>query len=939
MSKTFEVSFLIGAALAGTFKSTLSSAKTQISKLGQGVSQLDSLGAKLGRADSLTKSMAATRTELAAVQRNMTRLGSLSMSGAGGAKIAAEFDKAAAHSEKLKQSLARQSTELRTLKGAFSAAGVATGDFAGQQAKVGSALADLRGAQSRILETQSARQANLDRRANLRGQLLDAAGMGMTLAVPVRIAASFEQAMARTGAVAGLDLAGEEFRRLTATSRELGATTNWSASEAAEGMQYLAMAGFEANQIISAMPGMLSLASAGAIDLGSAADIASNILSGFNLPAEEMGRLGDVLTNTFTSSNTSLEMLGQSMKYVAPVAQSLGVSVEMTAAMVGKLGDVGIQGSQAGTALRAMLSRLASLPEGAAGAMKKLGVATTDAAGNLRDMPSILAEMDAAMQSMGSGERAKIMSKVFGVEAMSAATELMKQASSGELTEYAESLARTGSAAEVAQKQNQTMTGRLKQLRSATEDLAITTGNVLMPAIGWVAQGMTKVAGVVRDLADKYPVLTTSVVAGVGGMLAFGAASIGLRYAFTFLRGGFLSAKLAVDSFRGGLALLRVQGSGLNLAGMLPQTGRIAGLSGAFTNLGGVLPAVAGGIKAIGLALVTNPIGIAVMAIAGAAFLIWKYWGPIKSFFVGLWQGISEAAAPAVAAVTSALEGLRSIPGVERAIGLLGQLWDLIKSVGSGVGEFLGNLFTQDADPSAEAQSMGQQVGTMLVDGIKFAFLNFTPLGWVIQAWEPVTAFLSSIDLADAGRAILETLKQGILSAAGAVVDAVKGVFDRVKALLPGSDAKEGPLSALTASGRAIPATVGQGIAAMGATPLTAPLTRAFGAAQGLLDSPLAASMGLSMDTARPSQAMSAGMSAGVQALLTPGAGGGGGGAGGAGPGGGVVIHFAPQITVNGAGDPQQTAAAVQSALEGDLDRLREHIAQINHQNMRLRYA
>ena len=117
-----------------------------------------------------------------------------------------------------------------------------------------------------------------------------------------------------------------ELKALTATARNLGATTNWSASDAADGMQYLAMAGFSANQTISAMPGMLSLASAGAIDLGSAADIASNILTGFNMKADEMGQLGDVLTNTFTTSNTNLQMLGETMKYVAPVAAATGVT-------------------------------------------------------------------------------------------------------------------------------------------------------------------------------------------------------------------------------------------------------------------------------------------------------------------------------------------------------------------------------------------------------------------------------------------------------------------------------------------------------------------------------------------------------------------------------------------------------------------------------------
>jgi phage-related tail protein len=178
--------------------------------------------------------------------------------------------------------------------------------------------------QRRMQASLRAQDANTARRGELRGQLFDAVALGATLAAPVRVAMEFEQSMAKVGAVARAS--GEELTRLTATARQLGATTNWTASQVAEGMQFLAMAGFNTEQTIAAMPGMLSLASAGAIDLGAAADIASNILTGFNMRAEEMGRLGDVMTNTFTTSNTNLQMLGESMKYVAPVAAATGVS-------------------------------------------------------------------------------------------------------------------------------------------------------------------------------------------------------------------------------------------------------------------------------------------------------------------------------------------------------------------------------------------------------------------------------------------------------------------------------------------------------------------------------------------------------------------------------------------------------------------------------------
>src|SRR5690606_18810915 len=140
---------------------------------------------------------------------------------------------------------------------------------------------------------------------------------------------------------------------------------------------------------------------AGRTELAQTADIASNILTGFKLTADQTGRLGDILVGTFTRSNVDLNMLGETMKYVAPVAADLGVNIETAAAMAGKLGDAGIQGSMGGTALRAILSRLAAPPKMAAEALEKLRIKTTDAKGNLRDMPAILNDIAKATARMG----------------------------------------------------------------------------------------------------------------------------------------------------------------------------------------------------------------------------------------------------------------------------------------------------------------------------------------------------------------------------------------------------------------------------------------------------------------------------------------------------------------------------------------------------------
>ena len=163
-----------------------------------------------------------------------------------------------------------------------------------------------------------------------------------TVGLSVKVAADFEQAMSRVGAVSRASE--EDMALLTAQARELGATTAFSASQAAEGMEYLAMAGFDTQQIIAAMPGLLDTAAAAGESLGSTADIVSNILSGFGLEAEETGRVADVLTATFTSSNTTLGSLGETMKMVAPVAASLGSALRKLPPWLGSSATLAFKG-------------------------------------------------------------------------------------------------------------------------------------------------------------------------------------------------------------------------------------------------------------------------------------------------------------------------------------------------------------------------------------------------------------------------------------------------------------------------------------------------------------------------------------------------------------------------------------------------------------------
>jgi TP901 family phage tail tape measure protein len=304
-------------------------------------------------------------------------------------------------------------------------------DLTGEHKKLAKELSNV----SRNFETQSRSNKWKERQKELRGEIaatgLEVAAFGYALSKPITIAAEFEHSMAKVGAQTMANA--DEMKKLEVAARALGDKTIFSSSQAASAESYLAQAGFQVQEILDSLEGVLNLAAAGETDLAETAEMASNMLAGFNLDATETIRVADTMTATFISSNTDLRQLAETMKYVAPIASALGASIEEVSAEAGLLGNVGLQGSMAGTALRAMYNRLSAPPAGAEDALERLKIKTMDANKNLRPMPEILKEIDKAMTHLGSAEKAEIIKKIFGEEAAAGATELIKKAGSGSL--------------------------------------------------------------------------------------------------------------------------------------------------------------------------------------------------------------------------------------------------------------------------------------------------------------------------------------------------------------------------------------------------------------------------------------------------------------------------------------------------------------------------
>lgn len=327
-------------------------------------------------------------------------------------------------------------------------------------------------------------------------------------------AANFEKAMSNVQALSGAT--GDELARMAELAKKLGAETQFSAQDAADAMGFLAMAGFKTAEIMDALPGVLNLAAAGQLDLARAADIASNILTGYGLKVDELARVNDVLAKAATSSNVNVEMLGESFKYAGPMAAAAGLQFEEAAAMMALLGNAGIQGSQAGTSLRGALSRLLNPVGQAADVIEALGLQITDSSGKMLPMIDILRQLEEK-----GATTADIMA-LFGLEAGPGMQAILAQGVDA-LAEMTAALENAGGTAEhIAKVQMDNLTGSWDELTSALEGLAISMGELLIPVIRNLVVAITEWISWLDSLdpSMKQTILQVgAIVAAIGPLL------------------------------------------------------------------------------------------------------------------------------------------------------------------------------------------------------------------------------------------------------------------------------------------------------------------------------------------------------------------------------------------------------------------------------------
>jgi len=474
----------------------------------------------------------------------------------------------------------------------------------------------------------------------------------------------------------------KEFKMLEDTARQVGKTTEFTASQAAEGLDFLAMAGFNAQQSVAALPAVVDLATAANVDLARATDIASDSLGAFNLMTDDaaklssnLARVNDVMAKTVTSANTNMELLFETIKEGGPVATSAGASIETFNALAGQLANAGIKGSSAGTTLKNVFLRLAAPVGGAANMLKSLGVETVDSQGNMRDIIDIIGDLEKSLKGLGTGEKAKVLNTIFGKIPL-AGVNVLLSTGSDKLRDYRTALEDAGGAAgTMAAQMRDTLSGQIKTMNSAFEGLQITIFKLSETSLGIFITRLTEVIRTVDAAIASNDEFSKSVFNNIINVV------IGAIGVFGELIIVVIALKIATIAFNTVIAISK----GLVIAWKVA----LLVTKGVMLALTAGLWLAKAAIIAFNIAWNANPIGLiitAIVALIAVVVLLILNWRKVKDFFVKSWDFMVEK--------------------TKRSVQILKKLFDIVikpfKTLSGGIVGIIKNVFSKEEGKEGE---------------------------------------------------------------------------------------------------------------------------------------------------------------------------------------------------------------------------------------------
>lgn len=575
-------------------------------------------------------------------------------------------------------------------------------------------------------------------------------------AAAVKVASDFDSGMSQVAAVSGA--AGDELEALREKALEMGNKTQFSATEAADAMNYMAMAGWDTEQMLGGIEGVMSLAAASGEDLATTSDIVTDALTAFGMSAEDSGHFADILAATASNANTNVSMMGETFKYCAPIAGSFGFSAEDTAEAIGLMGNAGIKASQAGTSLRSIMNAMSGPLEIAGDELGNVTIATSNADGSMRDLSDILADCRGAFSQLSESERASAAESLVGKNAMSGFLALMN-AGEADIEKVSGAIANCdGAAGEMADTMNDNLSAQLGILKGQLETLGISFGEMIVPLLRDLVELIQGVVNKLNGMSETQ----RKVILTVAGILA----AVG--------------------------PVLIIVGKVITAVGTIMTI---------IPKISAAIGVVKGAVAAFNAVLLANPIVLIIAAIAAlvAAFIyLWNNCEEFRNFWINLWENIKTTAIAVWEAVSgffaTAWEAIKTT--AETIFGgirdFLTGLWETITTNASGAWEGLKSAVSGAMEAIRTTVS---NIWNNVTSAISGAITNI--VSTITGGFNSAVQFIRNLvgQAFSWGYDLIMGIANGIRNAIGAVKNAVGSVASAIRSRLHFSVPDEGPLT------------------------------------------------------------------------------------------------------------------------------------------------
>ena len=750
--KEYELLFKLQAALGGNFNTVFQSALNTTKQMQNSLTKLNSITGKID----------AYKKQEAALESNRQKLERLT---AEHDKLQREMSETAAPSEELRQKMAKnekqiaattakieaQEQRLQTLGSELSAAGVNTANLSAENERLAKTYDKVKKSQEELAKVNTALEQNNTSISNTKTQLAGVIGTAAALgaaiyAGPVKKSRELEAQMSTVKAISNATT--EDMTRLTDMAKHMGATTQFTAVEAGKALEYMAMAGWKTDQMLGGLPGIMNLAAASGEDLGQVSDIVTDALTAFNMTADQSGRFADVLAQASSNANTNVSMMGATFQKVAPVAGTLGYSVEDMSLGIGLMANASVKAETAGTSLKTALANMAKPTKQMKAYMDKYGISLTNADGSMKTFREVIDNLRSGLGGLSKTEKTAAATAIFGKESFAGMLAIVN-ASDADFKKVSDAVNNAaGAAKRMAAIKLDNLEGDVTLLKSATDGLQTAIGDALLPTFRAGTQQLTKFVSNLTEFINANPELVRTIVKVTAGLLAFKAAALTAKLGFLELKGGVLTVQKVMALFKGKTALAGVEAVGF--------AGKVKGVAKSVTGYFGGIGSAAGGVgRAFGQMFSGTKIGGAFSKIGGAA----------GGVFSKLFSGMGGVATRAFTGVAGTITNILGKAGTAVAAGPLGKIGSVI---GKGFGK----------------------IGTLIAPLQKLGGAILGPFSGILGKVLPVVGVISLIvaavqilrDNLDKVREVVERVfgKAG-LDVFNGIVDAITNIGDTIR--------------------------------------------------------------------------------------------------------------------------------------------------------------